>query len=51
MCESLAPEYFAVQPDGSLVVTDNIPDEEAETLEEAVRTCPTQALGVGEATG
>ena len=47
LCESLAPDFFEVQDDGSLVVLRETFDEaERSSLEEAVRSCPTEALSL-----
>ena len=47
LCESLAPDFFEVQDDGSLVVLRETFDEaERPALEEAVRSCPTEALSL-----
>lgn len=45
LCESIAPEFFEVQDDGSLELLRKEGDEsERGALEEAVRSCPTEAL-------
>jgi ferredoxin len=47
LCESLAPDFFEVQDDGSLAVLRETFDEaERPSLEEAVRSCPTEALSL-----
>jgi ferredoxin len=47
LCESLAPDFFEVQDDGSLMVLRETFDEsERSSLEEAVRSCPTEALSL-----
>jgi ferredoxin len=45
LCESIAPEFFEVQDDGLLLLL-RAEGEDAERgqLEEAVRSCPTEAL-------
>lgn len=45
LCESLAPDFFEVDDDGSLLLLqeEGSEDRRAE-LEEAVRACPTEAL-------
>lgn len=45
LCESLAPDFFEVDDDGSLLLLqeEGSEDQRAE-LEEAVRACPTEAL-------
>lgn len=47
MCESLAPDVFEVDDDGSLILhTEQVsPDQEAE-VREAVAACPTEALSL-----
>lgn len=47
LCESIAPDFFEVDDDGEL----NLLREEGESaerpsLEEAVRSCPTEALSL-----
>jgi ferredoxin len=45
LCESIAPEFFEIQDDGSLVLLRGEGAEaERGQLEEAVRSCPTEAL-------
>lgn len=45
LCESIAPEFFEVQDDGSLQLLESEADESRRaTLEEAVRACPTEAI-------
>ncbi|MEU7812837.1 ferredoxin [Pseudonocardia sp. NPDC049154] len=45
LCESIAPEFFEVQDDGSLELLQAEADEGRRSeLEEAVRSCPTEAL-------
>lgn len=47
LCESLAPEFFEVGEDGELQQLREDADESERTqLEEAVRTCPTEALRI-----
>ena len=42
-----APEIFDVTYDGTLVVLDEHPPEELrESVEEAARSCPTQAISI-----
>ncbi|HEY4006608.1 MAG TPA: ferredoxin [Pseudonocardia sp.] len=49
MCEAEAPELFEVQDDGSLVVLNDSPDEDARAeAEAAVESCPTEALSIVE---
>jgi ferredoxin len=45
ICESLAPELFEVQDDGSLVILDERPEGSmCDAAREAVEGCPTAAL-------
>jgi ferredoxin len=45
LCESIAPEFFEVQDDGLLLLLRaEGEDSERGQLEEAVRSCPTEAL-------
>lgn len=45
VCESLAPQNFAVADDGALVITvSSVGPESAESVEQAVMQCPTSAL-------
>jgi ferredoxin len=47
LCESIAPEFFEVQDDGSLELLRTEADEDHRAeLEEAVRSCPTEALSL-----
>ena len=49
ICESIAPDHFEVGDDGALMVRRvDVADAERESLDEAVRACPTMALTVGE---
>jgi ferredoxin len=49
MCEAVAPDLFEVQADGSLtVLCDRPSDEQREQAEEAVASCPTEALSLRE---
>jgi ferredoxin len=51
-CESLAPEYFSVQEEGYVSVTDAVlPDSDLETLTRAVKACPAKALSLVEENG
>jgi ferredoxin len=50
ICESIAPDHFEIDDDGELVLLrTDVPDGERETLEDAVRSCPTGALRLGAA--
>ena len=45
ICESLAPEHFEVQDDGTMLVLDSeVGDADLQAVEEAVAGCPTLAL-------
>ena len=47
LCESIAPDFFEVQDDGSLTLLRETFDEsERSTLVEAVNACPTEALSL-----
>ena len=45
ICESVAPDYFEVTEDGDIaVLREDVPADRVEELEEAVASCPTEAL-------
>lgn len=47
LCESLAPDFFEVDDDGSLLLLKETGSEDQRAeLEEAVRSCPTEALSI-----
>ena len=49
ICESISPDWFEVQDDGSLVVRDEAVTLESEVeVEEAVRACPAFALSLAD---
>jgi ferredoxin len=49
VCMSLLPEVFEVRDDGYLYILDeNPPEAMRPRLEEAVRSCPTQAISIVE---
>ena len=49
MCESLAPDVFEVDDDGSLILhTAQVPDGQEDEVREAVASCPTEALSLQE---
>jgi ferredoxin len=49
ICESLAPELFEVQDDGSLTILNERPEGELRTAaRDAVDGCPTSALAITE---
>ena len=50
MCEAVAPDFFEVQQDGTLLVSTKVPenDEDRERIREAARACPTAALKIVE---
>ena len=50
ICMGILPEVFEVRDDGFLYILDEEPPEELRArLEEAVRSCPTQAISISEA--
>ena len=49
VCMSLAPEVFEVRDDGYLyVLQENPPESLRSKIEDAVRSCPTQAITIEE---
>ncbi len=47
LCMEIAPEVFEVREDGLLYLLDEHPGEELRArVEEAVDTCPTQAISI-----
>jgi ferredoxin len=45
ICEALVPEVFEVDADGkSTVVGDPVPDSERAAVQEAIASCPSEAL-------
>lgn len=47
LCEAAAPEYFEVQDNGDLeILRADIDPADLELLEQAVDSCPTQALSL-----
>ncbi|SDU69390.1 ferredoxin [Gordonia westfalica] len=45
ICESLAPEFFEIDDDGSLLVLkDEVAEADLMEVEEAISGCPTEAL-------
>jgi ferredoxin len=49
ICESLAPELFEVQDDGSLLILNERPEGSGcEAARAAVEGCPTEALSITE---
>ena len=49
VCMSVLPEVFEVRDDGFLYILDESPPESLRgKLEEAVRTCPTQAISISD---
>lgn len=45
MCEAMAPEFFEVGEDGTVVILDDQPDEAHRTeLQAATDSCPVSAL-------
>ncbi|BBZ24284.1 ferredoxin [Mycolicibacter hiberniae] len=48
ICESLAPDVFAVGDDGLAHAADDIPPGRHGAVAEAVAACPSQALNISE---
>jgi len=49
VCMGLMPDVFEVRDDGFMyVLKETLPEDQRARLEEAVRSCPTQALSIGE---
>jgi ferredoxin len=49
VCMSVLPEVFEVRDDGFLYILDESPPESMRgKLEEAVRSCPTQAISISD---
>jgi ferredoxin len=49
ICMGILPEVFEVRDDGFLYILNEEPGEEFRVrLQEAVRTCPTQAISISE---
>lgn len=47
VCMGIAPEVFEVRDDGFLYILDENPSEEMRgKMDEAVRSCPTQAISL-----
>ena len=47
MCESLAPDVFEVDDDGSLLLhREDVPEGQEDEVREAVASCPTEALSL-----
>lgn len=45
LCEAVAPDHFEIDEDGSLILLDaDVSSEARGEVEEAVRSCPTQAI-------
>ena len=45
ICESIAPEYFEVQDDGTMLLRRDLVEEaDLEAIREAVASCPTGSL-------
>jgi ferredoxin len=48
LCMDCCPEVFRVEEDDTLtVLIDDVPENLRAKLEEAVRLCPRQAIGIG----
>lgn len=49
VCQGIAPEIFEVRDDGFLYILNENPDESYRAqVEDAVRSCPTQAISLEE---
>jgi len=49
VCMGLMPDVFEVRDDGYMyVLKETLPEDQRSRLEEAVRSCPTQAISIGE---
>jgi ferredoxin len=49
VCQGLAPDIFEVRDDGYLYILNETPEESYRAkVEEAVRSCPTQAISIQE---
>lgn len=50
ICESVAPDLFEVQDDGTLIILDDRPEGGGlcDAAREAVEGCPTEALSIEE---
>jgi ferredoxin len=47
MCESVAPDYFEVDDDGTLILhRASVSGNDTELVEDAVRACPAAALSL-----
>ncbi|MFE6922036.1 ferredoxin [Nocardia sp. NPDC057663] len=47
ICESFAPDFFEVDDDGDLIMhKDSVTADELAAVEEAVHSCPTEALRI-----
>lgn len=47
ICESMAPEFFEVNDEGTLeLLKEDITEDELQSVEEAVAGCPTEALRI-----
>jgi len=45
LCESISPDFFEVQDDGSVeLLRSDVEEGQVAILQEAVRSCPTEAL-------
>ncbi|XVV38363.1 ferredoxin [Streptomyces sp. CA-100214] len=47
ICESVAPDYFEVDDDGALILSRaDVSATDHDLVEQAVRSCPAQALSI-----
>ncbi|GAA3667499.1 hypothetical protein GCM10022224_034650 [Nonomuraea antimicrobica] len=51
VCESVAPDVFEVDDDGTLVLSSELVEHDLDTVAEAVRSCPALALTLVDADG
>ena len=46
-CEASSPDIFEIGPDGALrILSEDIPEDRRDELEQACENCPTQALSI-----
>jgi ferredoxin len=49
VCESLAPDFFEVNDEGSLMLLkEDVDGDDLQTVQEAIEGCPTEALSIVE---
>lgn len=47
-CTAVAPENFSLNKDGVLEYREDFPDEELDSIEDAIDACPVQAISLRE---